>query len=152
MKLLKRLENVTWVRLIAMFCVSVILVTTCVFVGVLLRGHSAEAIMQRLFSADMIASIFLVSISILISALWRHELVWVLVSVVPSLIWQPVGIPAILVTPFFDEFSLIPALVTLAMTILFWFLEFLEAEYTGVSEEEEMVTLDLKKDQNTPIS
>jgi len=60
--------------------------------------------------------------------------VWLLVSVVPSLIWQEVGIPFILITPF-DKFSWIPALVTLAMTILFLVLEILEAKYIGVSEE-----------------
>ena len=124
------------------------MVATWVFFSLLLRGHNAEAIFSRLFSIDMIASIFLVSISIWIAAHWRYELVWVLVSIVPSLIWQSVGIPFILVTPFFDEFSWIPALVTLAMTILFWLLEILEAKYIGYSEEEdEMITLNLNEDR-----
>jgi len=144
----------TGVKLLASFCLLVILVTTCVFVVLLLRGHSAEEIMQRLFSVDMIASIFLVSISIWISALWRYKLVWIFVSIVPSLIWQNVGIPFILVTPFFDEFSWIPASVTLAMTILFLLLEKLVAKHEGSDnsdvgveysfvDPDEMITLNL---------
>lgn len=139
-------ENMTWARLAAVFSISIILVTTCVSGAALLRGHSVDAIISRFLSIDMIASIFLVSISFLISSLLRHQLRWVLVSVVPSLIWQQVGFPLILVTPF-DKFSWIPALVTLAMTILFWLLEILEAKYIGVSEEEEMITLNLSEDQ-----
>ena len=69
---------------------------------------------------------------------------WVLVSGVPSLIWQSVGIPLLLITPL-DKFSWIPALITLAMTILFWLLEILEAKYIGVSEDEEMVSLNLNQ-------
>ena len=103
-------ENMTWARLVAVFCISVI-VTTFISGAALLRGHSVEAIISRVFSIDMIASIFLVSISFLIYTPLRHQLLWLVVSVVPSLIWQQVGVPLILITPF-DKFSWIPALVT----------------------------------------
>jgi hypothetical protein len=139
----------TWARLLASFCVVVIVVATVISGHALLRGQSVEAIIPRLFSIEVIASIFLVSISFLISALWRHKLTWVLVSVVPSLVWQEVGIPFILITPF-DKFSWIPAFVTLAMTILFLVLEILEAKYIGVSGGEEMTTLDLTPNQKVP--
>ena len=138
-------ENMTWTRLLASFCLLVILVTVFISGHALLRGQSVEAVTSRLFSIDVIASIFLVSISFWISAFWRYKVVWVLVSVVPSLVWQEVGFPFILLTPF-DKFTWIPALVTLAMTILFWLLEILEAKYIGVSEEEEMITLNLNED------
>lgn len=145
---MKMQENVTWARLLVGFCIIVILVTTFISGGAaLLPGHSVEAIISRLFSIDVIVSIFLVSISSLIYFRLRYMVVWLFVSSVPSFIWQPVGFPLILVTPF-DKFSWIPALVTLAMTILFWLLESLEAKYIGVSEEgENMITLDLNEDR-----
>ena len=139
---IKKPENMTRARALAVFCLTVILVTIFIPGHALLRGQSVEAITPRLFSIDVIASILLVSLSVLIYGLLRHTLMWVLVSVVPSLIWQEVGIPFILITPF-DKFSWIPALVTLAMTILFLALEILEAKYIGVSEGEEMITLHL---------
>lgn len=139
----------TWGRLLASFCILVIVVTIFILGHARLRGQSVEAIIPRLFSIDVIASIFLVSISFWISALWRHKVAWLLVSVIPSLIWQEVGIPLILITPF-DKFSWIPALVTLVMTILFWGLEILEAKYIGISEGEVMTTLDLNADQKLP--
>lgn len=152
-------ENMTWARLVAVFCVSVILVTTSICVGALLRGHGVEAIISRFFSVDMIVSIFLVSISALIYAQLRHQLLWLFVSVVPSLIWQQVGFPVILVTPF-DKFSWIPALVTLAMTILFWLLEKLVAKHEGADnsavgagysfvDPDEMITLNLDEKKKT---
>ncbi len=143
---MKKQEKPTRVRLMAMFYVHVI-VTTCVFAGVLLRGLSAEAAFSSVFSLDLIASIFLVSISIWISSLWRYKLVWMSVSIVPSLIWQPVGIPFILVTPFFDEFSSGPALVTLGMTILFWSLERFISELED-PDSGEMTTLNLVDGKN----
>jgi hypothetical protein len=146
---IKKPENMTWARALASFCILVILVTICISGHALLWGQSVEAITSRLFSIDVIASIFLVSISFWISALLRYKVVWLLVSVVPSLIWQAVGFPLILFTPF-EKFSWIPALVTLAMTILFLVLEILEAKYIGVSEGEETITLDLNPDQKLP--
>ena len=140
----------TWAGLLAVFCVTVILVTIFISGHALLRGQSVEAIIPRLSSIDVIASILLVSVSVLIYGLLRHKLMWVLVSVVPSLIWQEVGIPLILLVTPFDKFSWIPALVTLAMTILFLVLEILEAKYIGVSEGEETITLDLNPDQKLP--
>lgn len=146
---IKKPEDMTWGRLLASFCILVIVVTIFILGHARLRGQSVEAIIPRLFSIDVIASIFLVSISFWISALWRHKVAWLLVSVIPSLIWQEVGIPLILITPF-DKFSWIPALVTLVMTILFWGLEILEAKYIGISEGEVMTTLDLNADQKLP--
>jgi len=137
-------ENMTWARLLVAFCVQVIFVTIFISGSALLFGQSVEAIVQRLFSIDVIASVLLVSISCFIYAPLRHQLMWVLVSGVPSLIWQSVGIPLLLITPL-DKFSWIPALITLAMTILFWLLEILEAKYIGVSEDEEMVSLNLNQ-------
>ena len=144
---MKMLEKVTWwARLLAVFWLSVIIVTTLIAGPALSRGQSVEAVTSRLFSIDVIASIFLVSISFLIYVSLRHMVVWLVVSVIPTLIWREVGIPAIFVTPL-DKFSWIPALVTLAMTILFWLLEILEAKYIGASEEDEMITLNLNEDQ-----
>ncbi|MGH9948408.1 MAG: hypothetical protein ACRD6X_14605 [Pyrinomonadaceae bacterium] len=146
---MKMPENMTWARQVAVLC---IFVTTFIAGFAFLLGHSVEAVISRFFSIEMVLSIFLVSISCLIYAPLRHQLTWVLVSVVPSLIWQPVGIPLILVPAFdpFDPFAIfswIPALVTLAMTVLFWFLEKLEAKYIGASEEEEeIITLNLNED------
>jgi len=140
----KKPENMTWAGLLAVFCLTVILVTIFIPAHALLRGQNVEAIIPRLSSIDVIASILLVSISVLIYGLLRHKVVWLLVSVVPSLIWQEVGIPFILLTTL-EEFSWIPTLVTLVMTILFWLLEILEAKYIGVSEGEEMITLNLNE-------
>jgi len=153
------LENMTWPRLAAVFCLPFILVTPYLFGAALLQGHSVDAIVSRFLSIDMIASIFLVSISFLISALWRYKLVWIFVSIVPSLIWQPVGCPFILVTRF-DKFSWLPALVTLAMTILFWLLEKLVAKHEGsdnsavgvgysFGDPDEMITLSLDEKKKT---
>lgn len=140
--MLKRPENITWTGAMACFCVSVFLV-----LGIaLLRGQNIETIILRLCSFDMIVSIVLLSISFWISTWWRHKLVWVLVSVLPSLIWQEVGIPLIFITPL-DKFSWLAALITLAMTSLFWLLETLETKYIGDSEGgEEITTLDLHDD------
>jgi hypothetical protein len=143
---IKKPENMTWARLAVSFCVSVLLITAFICCAALLRGQTVETIIPRLFSIDGTVSILLVSISFWISALWRHKIVWLLVSVIPSFIWQEVGFPLILIAPL-DKFSWIPALVTLAMTILFWLLEILEAKCIGVSEEEKMITLDLTEDQ-----
>ena len=147
---MKMRENVTWARTMGVFSILVILVTTCVVGIALLRGHSVDAIISRFFSIDLIVSILLVSISFLIYVLLRHMVVWLFVSIVPSLIWQEVGFPVILVTPF-EQFSWIPALITLAMTILFWSLEILEAKYIGVSEEEDMIAIGLNADQEKDV-
>ena len=137
-------ENITWVRLAAGFGGMVIIFTTAVSVIALLQGHSVEAIISRLSSIDLIVSIFLVTISSFFWYMLRYQIFWLVVTVVPSLIWQEVGFPVILVTPF-DKFSWIPALVTLAMTILFWFIEILKAKYIGTSQDEEMISLDLNE-------
>jgi hypothetical protein len=146
---MKKPETMTWARTFASFCVAVITVAICVPGVAILRGQTVEAITPRLFSMDVIASILLVSISFWISALWRHKLVWLFVAVIPSLIWQPVGIPLVIFAPF-DKFSWVSALVTLAMTVLFWLLETLEAKYVGTSEQKEMTTLDLNRYPNQP--
>ena len=142
----KESKKITWARQVAAFSAVVLFVTTCISVGALLRDHSVEAIISRLSSIDLIVSIFLVSISVIFWGLLRHQIFWLVVTFAASLIWQEVGFPLILLTPF-DQFSWIPALVTLGMEILFWVLEALEAKYIGASEDEDMISLDLNKDR-----
>ena len=143
-------EHFTWTSFSRVFGIYVIFVTAFITGFAFVLGHSVDIIISRLSSIDIIVSIFLVSVSLLIYTSLRYMVVWLLVATVPSLIWQEVGIPFILIPAFdrfdpFATFSWIPALVTLGMTILFWSLEILEAKYIGVSEEDrEVITLSLK--------
>ncbi|MGE3465416.1 MAG: hypothetical protein AB7J13_00665 [Pyrinomonadaceae bacterium] len=146
----KVLENITGAKLATFFAGSVILFTIFVIFGALLRNYSVETIISRLLSFDLIVSIFLVTISSFFWFKLRYQIFWLVVSVVPSLVWQEVGFPVILVTPF-EKFSWIPASITLAMTILFWSLEKLVLEQES-PDSDEMITLSLKDDKRVARS